>query len=189
MRREAIIVVIAILVVASLGIGYLGGSSARSTDTVTSTTTMVTTTASLVTTTSMITSSTGTTNTSTILQLYHQVTFNETGCIGPGAQAAGDTVLTYMPRWYVTMDNVTIVQPSNATLPFANPGNESSSSPAYATISTIVFTVPDGNYTYHASLGVFIANGQSEPFDFNGTVAVNGSNVVIPVEGPLCIVY
>ena len=43
MRREAVTAVIAILVVASLGIGYLSGSSARSTETTTSTSTSVNT--------------------------------------------------------------------------------------------------------------------------------------------------
>jgi len=43
MRREAIAAVIAILVVASLGIGYLSGSRARGTETITSTSTSVST--------------------------------------------------------------------------------------------------------------------------------------------------
>jgi hypothetical protein len=185
MKSEAVTAVLAVLIVASLGIGYLSGSSARSTKTVTSTATIVSTT-SLVT-TAMITSSIGTTNASTVFQLYHQVTFNETGCLGPSAGYSGPAA--YVPRWYVTMDNVTIVQPSNATLPFPNSGDgPNSSSPAYATISKIVFTVPNGSYTYNAFLGTFGANGQGGPVDYNGTITVNGSDVVVPVSGPLCSV-
>ena len=112
------------------------------------------------------------TTTSTVapssIPLY-KVTFNETG------MACGyGPALSYAYRWYATLGNLTMVQPSNATLPFPNPGY-GAGSPAYAMISTIIFTVPDGTYSYRVSLG-----------DLNGTVNVNGSNVVIPVEGPLC---
>lgn len=49
MRREAIAAVVAVLVVASLGVGYLSGTSARSTKTVTSTATFVSTTTTQIT--------------------------------------------------------------------------------------------------------------------------------------------
>ncbi len=98
----------------------------------------------------------------------HKVVFNETGihCSWSGEPS-------YISRWYVTLGNVTIVQPSNATLPF--PGPDASIYGEYGMISKIVFTVPDGSYQYHGSLGL------------NGTVDVNGSDVVIPVYSyPTC---
>jgi hypothetical protein len=100
----------------------------------------------------------------------HKVTFNETGINcgwGPG--------LAYIDMWYVTLGNVTIGQPSNATLPFPDrPG--AGYAPLYAMTSKIIFTVPDGSYRYHVSLG-----------PLGGTVNVNGSDVAIQVNSyPLC---
>jgi hypothetical protein len=72
------------------------------------------------------------------------------------------------------LGNVTIVQPSNATLPFPNSlgGHHSG---AFKMISKIIFTVPDGSYPYYVSLG-----------SYRWTVVVNGSDVVIRVVGPFC---
>jgi hypothetical protein len=97
----------------------------------------------------------------------HEVTFNETG----SDCTAGHV---YDSEWYVTLANVTIVQPSNATLPFPNSGVGYYAG-KFGMISKIIFTVPDGTYPYHASLGAL-----------NGTVTVNGSNVVVQVPGPFC---
>lgn len=96
----------------------------------------------------------------------HTVTFNETGS---GCTAG----YVYESRWYVTLANITIVQPSNATLPIPSPAPGYSAK--FAMISKIVFTVPDGTYPYYVSLG-----------PRNGTVTVSGSDVVVQVPGPYC---
>jgi hypothetical protein len=108
--------------------------------------------------------------------LSHKVTFNETGT-GCGAYGREPKfAINYVPSWAATLGNTTMVQPSNATLPL--PGLEGPNSPTYATISKITFTVPDGSYPYHVSLG--------QDGDYIGTVVVNGYDVVIQVIGPLC---
>ncbi len=100
------------------------------------------------------------------VRLY-TVTFNETGS---GCTAG----YVYVSKWYVTMANITIVQPSNATLPFPN-SVVSHGAGYFVMISKITFTVPDGTYPYHVSLG---------PKD--GTVTVDGADVVVQVPGPYC---
>ena len=94
----------------------------------------------------------------------HKVTFNQTGIYC----GAGVGKPFFLSEWYVTLGNATIVQPSNATLPFPTP-NVNGYGEDYAMISKIVFTVPDGSYRYSGSLGI------------NGTAIVNGSDIVIPV--------
>jgi hypothetical protein len=98
----------------------------------------------------------------------HEVTFNETGVnCGYTGQPS------YISRWYVTLGGVTIIQPSNATLPFPDPGLTIYGN--YGMISKIVFTVPDGSYSYSGSFGL------------NGTANVSGADVVIRVNSyPPC---
>jgi hypothetical protein len=109
------------------------------------------------------------------IELY-KVTFNETGT-GCGSYGQEFTfAMDYVPSWYATLGNITLVQPSNATLPLPSP--EAQNRPAFATISKIVFTVPNGSYPYHVSLG--------QDGTYDGVVVVNGSDVVIQVIGPLC---
>jgi hypothetical protein len=106
----------------------------------------------------------------------HLVTFNETGT-GCGSYEQGVTfAIDYVPSWYVTLGNVTIVQPSNATLPL--PQDEGQNLRVFAMISKIAFTVPDGSYPYHVSLG--------QDGTYDGTAIVDGSDVVVQVIGPLC---
>jgi hypothetical protein len=50
---------------------------------------------------------------------------------------------------------------------------------AFKVISQIIFTLPDGSYQYDISGGLSTTAGLS-----NGTVVVNRSNVVVPVDGP-----
>lgn len=146
MRLEVAGVLLALLVGGSLVVGYFAGNNAQRTVTITST---------------KVSSSSVTPP----IPLY-KVTFNETGI---GCTAG----YVYAQRWYVTMQNITIVQPANATLPFPNgPGYDSA---AFKTISKITFTMPDGTYAYYASLG-----------PLSGTVTVNGSDVVVQVPGPFC---
>ena len=106
----------------------------------------------------------------------YKVTFNETGS-GCGSYGAGPTFkIDYVPSWYVTLGNITMVQPSNATLPLPNP--EGQNSPNFASISKITFRVPNGSYPYHVSLG--------QDGSYNGTVVVDGSDVAVQIVGPLC---
>jgi len=98
----------------------------------------------------------------------HKVTFNESGECG-GA---------YIDRWAVTLGNVTIRQPSNATLTVSGiKGIEVTAAPVYKLISKIIFTVPDGTYQYDVTSLAPMA-------PYKGTVSVNGSDVVIQLEGP-----
>ena len=100
------------------------------------------------------------------IQLY-EVTFNETGThcgYTPG--------MSYIDRWYATLGNTTIIEPSNAQLPFPN---GAALSPLYQNMSTIVFSVPDGSYHYYVSFG-----------PEKGTVDVKGSDVVVQVDSLYC---
>ena len=109
-------------------------------------------------------------------QLY-MVTFNETGgCV----TAAIPVSPFYYNRWYVTMDNITLIQPSNVTLSQIN--NETVGyNQAYREISTITFTVPDGTYSYFVSVGVVEGRGSQ------GAVTVNGSDEAVQIHtGPYC---
>jgi hypothetical protein len=96
----------------------------------------------------------------TAIQL-HRVTFNETTCMND-----------YADEWAVTLGNITISQPANATFPFSGPV---SFSPAGMAISKIVFTMPDGAYDYNVSKGI-------APYVQTGKVNVNGSDVIVQVN-------
>jgi len=99
------------------------------------------------------------------IQLY-EVTFNETSnlCYAPYP--------SYVNRWFVTLGNTTIVEPSNVRLPL--PIDETFGA-AYQNISEIVFSVPDGSYRYLVSLGAV-----------RGTADVNGSDVLLQVPSQFC---
>jgi hypothetical protein len=100
----------------------------------------------------------------TVGQVY-KVTFQQTGQCSP---------LVYWAPWYVTLGNMTEVEPSNATIPFT--GNSDTASPLYQIYSTIVFTVPDGTYNYT----LYFQAVQPGP----QIVVVNGSDVTIDTSGP-----
>ena len=91
----------------------------------------------------------------------YKVTFNDTGGSCGG--------VFYVSPWSVTIGNITLAQPSNATLPLSG---QESESPAYYSISTIIFTVPNGSYNYNV-----ISGGLIRPF--SGTVSVNGSDISV----------
>ena len=100
----------------------------------------------------------------------YTVTFKEADlCVPPRAP-------TYHQSWFVTMGNVTIVQPSNVTLPQLENQTSDISRPSYETISTIMFVVPDGSYLYYTSFGGNHGSGTA------GTVNVNGTDQVVPVQ-------
>jgi len=122
--------------------------------------------------TSLIMTTITSTLTASSAELY-RVTFNETG----GCDASPQSPF-YFERWYVTMDNITLVQPSNVTVSQIN-NQTGGRQGQYQDVSTIVFTVPDGNYSYYASNG---AGGIGAGF-----VNVNGSDKDVPiVSGPYC---
>jgi hypothetical protein len=103
----------------------------------------------------------------TSISLY-KVTFNESGACGG----------VYVDKWSITIGNITIGQPSGVALPITKE-DPSVFSGTFKDISQITFTLPDGSYRYYISGGLSAANGL-----LNGTVTVDGSDVVVPVEGP-----
>jgi hypothetical protein len=97
----------------------------------------------------------------------YDVTFHQSGACSP---------LAYVAPWSVTLDNQTIAEPSNATLPI--PGGPYAAGPDFQNLSTIAFSVPNGLYQYSLSpSGAF-----AQPA---GTVTVDGSDVSIEVDGPV----
>ena len=105
---------------------------------------------------------TSTTNTS---QIFYEVVFNDAGNCPPPP-------LTYPASWAVSLNNKTIVEPPSAGFPLpAYP----ELGPAFRNYSMITFSVPDGTYHY-------TVYPQTEFYLQSGTVVVNGSDVVVPVE-------
>jgi len=99
-------------------------------------------------------------------QLY-EVTFQQIGACSPAV---------YTAPWAVTLGGETIAQPSNTTLPI--PGGSYIAGTQFQGLSAIVFSVPNGLYQYSIS--------PTGPFDRTaGSVMVNGTNVTVPVEGPV----
>ncbi len=124
--------------------------------------------AKTVTVTATTTTTTSTTPPTSIV--LHKVTFNESGACGG----------VYASKWAITIGNITITQPWNATLPISyGIGSVFEASGTFKMISQIVFTLPDGGYRYDISGGLSTSDGLS-----NGTVLVNGSDAIVPVEGP-----
>ncbi len=105
-----------------------------------------------------------TTSTAGGSQLY-DVAFHQSGACSP---------LAYVAPWSVTLGNETIAEPSNATTPISG---GYVAGPEYQSLSTIVFSVPDGVYQYTLSPhGAF-----AQPA---GSVTVNGSDVSVELSGP-----
>jgi YVTN family beta-propeller protein len=92
----------------------------------------------------------------------HKVIFNESTICNS----------QYADRWAITLGDITIIQPSNATLPFRGATNFS---PAGEAISKIIFTVPDGAYDWNVSVGTGFGAT-------SGTIDVNGSDVVVQMQ-------
>lgn len=78
----------------------------------------------------------------------------------------------YADRWAVTLGDITIVQPSNATFPFSVATNFG---PAGESISKIIFTVPDGTWNWNVSARTGLGPA-------SGTVDVNGSDVIVQLQ-------
>lgn len=105
--------------------------------------------------------------THTTAALYN-VTFKQGGACSPPV---------YTIPWSVTLGGRTEAEPSNATLPIAN--GPYTAGPEPPGLYTIVFTsVPDGVYQYKIA--------PSGPFyTTSGTIRVNGTDVSVPVDGPV----
>jgi hypothetical protein len=78
----------------------------------------------------------------------------------------------WLVPWGVMMDNQTVVQPSNATLPLAYSATHLSYNSTY---STIWFSVPEGTYGYSILPNDSYGQGQQ------GNVTVDGSNILVQV--------
>jgi hypothetical protein len=74
--------------------------------------------------------------------------------------------------WGVVINESTVTQPSNATLPLSYAATSLSGNSSY---STIRFSLPDGTYTYSVIPSGF--DGQEQ----TGNVTVDGSGLVVPV--------
>ena len=173
----AVAIVIAAVVLAGgiVAATYVGKSTV--TNTTTSTAFQITTSIVISTTTTTITSTTlspdpggSTTLTTTVYSesgLYN-VTFEQIGACSPPV---------YTVPWSVTLGGKTQAEPPNTPLPIAN--GSYSAGPEPPGLYTIVFTsVPDGVYQYKIA--------PSGPFyTTSGTVTVNGTNVSVPVNGPV----
>lgn len=106
------------------------------------------------------------TSTSSGTQLYG-VAFTQAGDCSPKI---------YVAPWSVTLGNQTIAQPSNATLPIS--GGAFAASSGYESLSTIIFSVPNGVYSYTLSPpGAFSLD--------SGSVTVNRFSVSVTVNGPV----
>jgi hypothetical protein len=103
-------------------------------------------------------------STQTVTSQLYQVEFlQESNCpVGPG----------WLFPWGVMLDNQTLTQPSNATLPL-------SSNPLHFTgdsnYSMIWFSLPNGTYSYKIIPDDSLGSAQS------GNITVDGSNVVVQV--------
>jgi len=114
----------------------------------------------------VVQSATPTTTATVEAQLY-DVSFHQSGACSPPV---------YVAPWSVTLGNETIAEPSNATLPI--PGGSYAANPGYQSLSTIVFSVPNGLYQYTLSpSGAFAAD--------SGSITVDGSDVSVIVNGPV----
>jgi hypothetical protein len=129
----------------------------------TETTSQVTTTTRTTTVTVVITSTY-----STPANKLYNVIFQQGGACSPPV---------YTIPWSVTLGNKTEAEPPNTPLPIAN--GSYSAGPEPPSLYTIVFaSVPNGTYLYKIA--------PSGPFYItSGTVTVNGTDVSVPVEGPV----
>jgi hypothetical protein len=100
-------------------------------------------------------------------QRVYKLTFQESGACFPPA---------FLSAWSVTLgNNWTEAEPSNATLPISDTSFTSSSQ--FANQSTIIFSVPNGTYSYKVSPEAML--GPS-----SGNVTVKGADVIVEVNGP-----
>ena len=109
---------------------------------------------------------TATTSAAGATRLY-DVTFQQSGDCSPPV---------YVVPWSVTLGNVTIAQPSNATLPITTA--PSPTAQTNQSLSTIVFSVPDGSTNTRISpKGTFSSD--------YGSITVDGAGVLVTVNGPV----
>jgi len=156
--RLAIAIVVAALIIGS--VVYVTISSGTKTTTVTTT----------VTTTQPTTLTTTVTSTSAIGSegRVYRLTFQQTGGCGPPPG--------FLAPWSVTLgNNETGVEPPNASLPISNVNFRLF--PQLANYSSIVFSVPDGTYSYVIAPASFL-------YPRAGNVTVSGADVTITINGP-----
>ena len=79
---------------------------------------------------------------------------------------------SWLVPWAVVINHLTVVQPSNATLPLTYAASRLTSNSTY---STIWFSLPNGIYTYSILPNNFSGQEQS------GNVTIDGSDVVVQV--------
>lgn len=95
----------------------------------------------------------------------YELVFNQTGNCPPPPE-------TYVAPWAVTINNkTTIVGPPGWSFPLPSTVEFR---PSFRNSSIIVFSVPDGNYSYVVYPQTVFAQ--------SGTVLVSGSNLVVQVE-------
>ncbi len=100
-------------------------------------------------------------------QLY-EVIFKQTGDCTP---------TVYAEPWSVTLGPWTVAEPSNATLPISTTGG--AYDPNLVNESTIIFSVPNGQYPYSVDMGAWNIGNPT------GVVKVDGADVMVLVQGPL----
>jgi hypothetical protein len=167
MKREGITAVIAILVVASLGIGYLSGSSARRTEIITSTSTTVST--STLTIQRTIASTTASCVTPPALQGdVNSFGPNPLSIVGP---ASGCAVASIVSSGSAPLADFTVAvnatEPLNLTIGFIYFGNNTAVLPP--ALAGINFTASDGIQNTAAAEPVAI-----------GTNLANATSIAIP---------
>jgi hypothetical protein len=145
---------IAILVVAAVGAGYLAVSSGRQASTSTSTSQGAST--SISSTSGAAVTTNGTSG------LYRVKFLQESNC----------PYGSWLVPWAVAINNQTVVQPSNATLPLSYNGTRLTGESNY---SAIWFSLPNGTYGYTIIPNDPMGSAQS------GQVTVNGSNLMVQV--------
>jgi len=98
----------------------------------------------------------------------YEVIFKQTGDCTP---------TVYAEPWSVTLGPWTVAEPSNATLPISTTGG--AYDPNLINESTIIFSVPDGQYPYSVDMGAWNIGNPT------GVVNVDGADVMVLVQGPL----
>ena len=92
-------------------------------------------------------------------------------------QSGDCTPTIYAEPWSVTLGPWTVAEPSNATLPISTSGG--AYDPNLVNESTIIFSVPNGQYSYSVDMGGWNIGNPT------GVVNVDGADLMVLVEGPL----
>jgi hypothetical protein len=156
MKRPILISLLIVSLLAGFGIASIISPYSTITETVTANATTPSTT----------TSTTKSDSNESVQRLY-ELEFIQKGQCSPQV---------WLAPWAVVLDNQTIVQPSNATLPSL--GSGAVYSHAFENDSTITFSVPDGTYNYE----LFPQQGG---FGGNGSVTIDDSDASVQIYAPV----